>query len=257
MARAEPSRSGAVPSRSSPIVGRESNPGYVAFHAPRFAFLIRTLHRYVRTPTPRILDVGPSHLTPQLARSFDRPVDSLGLEPEADQPGGHHYQFDLNETQHRQRWRADLGAYDVIVLAEVLEHLHTAPELALAYLHQLLAPGGLLLLQTPNAVSLRKRALLLLGQNPFERIRIDPGNPGHFREYTLGELGELLGTTGFTVRASFREHYFDARYARHQTGGEAPRLLSGAFKNVLHGLLPPGLREGITIVAERPRARTP
>jgi hypothetical protein len=251
MPRAEPSSSGAVPSVASPPSGEESNPGYAAFHAPRFAFLIRTLRRHLRTQRPRILDVGPSPLTAQLARGFDCPVDSIGLEPEAGRPSGRHYQFDLNETQRRERWRRDLGPYDVVVFAEVLEHVHTAPELVLAYLHERLAPRGLLLLQTPNAASLPKRAHLLLGRNPFERIRIDPRNPGHFREYTLAELRDLLGATGFMVRASFRRYYFDARFARHQTGREAPRRLSGALKNVLYGILPPGLREGITIVAER------
>ena len=71
-----------------------------------------------------------------------------------------------------------MGPYDVIVFAEVIEHLYTAPELVLPYLRELLVLGGVLLLQTPNAVSLRKRAKLLLGVNPFERIRTERDNPG-------------------------------------------------------------------------------
>ncbi|MDP9149663.1 MAG: hypothetical protein M3O36_06955 [Myxococcota bacterium] len=43
------------------------------------------------------------------------------------------------------------------MFAEVLEHLHTAPELVLAFLRRLLLPQGLLILQTPNAASLSKR----------------------------------------------------------------------------------------------------
>ncbi|HXU02733.1 MAG TPA: methyltransferase domain-containing protein, partial [Polyangia bacterium] len=148
--------------------------------------------------------------------------------------------------------RADVGPYDVIVFAEVIEHLYTAPELVLPYLRDLLVPGGVLLLQTPNAVSLRKRAKLLLGVNPFERIRPERDNPGHFREYTASELKDLLAGAGFSIDQVWMKHYFDVRYARHNRGDEPPQLVVGALKNALYRMLPASLREGITILARRP-----
>jgi hypothetical protein len=233
------------------VRGRESNAGYVAFHAPRFTFLLEVLGHYLPDERRRVLDVGPSHLTPELARRFGGTVDSLGLEPEENVSDGHHYHFDLNAAGSRERWRSDLGPYDAVVFAEVIEHLYTAPELVLSYLRTLLVPAGLLLLQTPNAASIRKRLRLLLGQNPFERIRVDATNPGHFREYTTAELHEIVTGAGFSVIRSWSKFYFDGRYAHHTLGTEPPQPFVGAAKNVLYRLLPPSLREGITILARR------
>jgi SAM-dependent methyltransferase len=181
--------------------GSSPNRGYEAFHRPRFDFLLGVLESHLPKSNARVLDIGRSPLTSLLAEKLAVRVDCLGLEPDGSLPeGGRQYCFDLNDTQHRERWRLALGPYDVVVFAEVIEHLHTAPELVLAYLHELLVPGGLLLVQTPNAVSLRKRVKLAMGLNPFERIRVDISNPGHFREYTAGELREILVSAGFQVR---------------------------------------------------------
>jgi 2-polyprenyl-3-methyl-5-hydroxy-6-metoxy-1,4-benzoquinol methylase len=231
------------------VISGDANPAYVAFHRPRFRFLLDAVRPHVARPGCRVLDVGASQLTALLGAELGLRVDSLGLEPDRQVGAVRHYRFDLNDAQHRERWRTDLGPYDVIVFAEVLEHLYTAPELVLGYLRERLAPGGLLLVQTPNAVALRKRARLLLGTHPYERIRVDRENPGHFREYTAGELRELLTGAGFAIERVWLKYYFDARYARHERGDERPSPLVGAVKNAIYRLLPGQLREGITIVA--------
>jgi hypothetical protein len=228
----------------------EPNAGYIAFHAPRFAFVVELLRSYVRNPgTRRVLDVGRSHLSTKLARELGVRVDSVGLEPDEELPTGRHYRLDLNETQSEGGPPSGLGPYDVVVFAEVIEHLYTAPELVLAFLGRLMVRGGILVVQTPNAVSLGKRVKMVLGKNPFERIRADRRNPGHYREYTLNELTGVLVATGFTVEQTFRRYYFDARFARHEVGDEAPARVRGALRNVVYRSLPPPLREGITIVA--------
>jgi hypothetical protein len=168
--------------------GSDTNAAYAAFHAPRFEFLIDVVARSLGRGVARLLDIGQSPLTPLLARRLGVAVDALGLEPDGPLPSGRQYHFDLNHCQDRCSWRTELGPYPAIVFAEVIEHLHTAPELVLAYLHHLLEPGGMIFIQTPNAASLRKRLTLLLGRNPYQKIRSDPSNPGHFREYTADEL---------------------------------------------------------------------
>lgn len=234
----------------SPRRGWE-NRAYEAFHAPRFAFLLRILKERSPGTPERVLDIGLSPFTASLARSLGSPVDSLGLEFDAELAHGRQYHFDLNDAQDDRRWRTDLGPYDVIVFAEVVEHLYTAPEKVLRYLHSLMAPGGALVLQTPNAAALRKRLKLLLGRNPYERIRLDRANPGHFREYTVEELHGILAQTGFSVRNTWMRYYFDSRFARHETGHEAPALVVGAVKNLVYQLVPGKLQEGITILARR------
>jgi trans-aconitate methyltransferase len=226
------------------------NAGYLAFHRPRFALVVQLVEQEINNRGRRVLDIGPSPLTDLLRHRLGFPVDTMGLEAENETSVGRHFRFDLNEAQERDRWRTDVGPYDLIVFAEVIEHLYTAPELVLSYLRHLLGPGGVLLIQTPNATSLRKRVKLALGQNPFEPIRISRSNPGHFREYTLSELTELLGRAGFRVRQHWMRFYFDARFALHHAGDERPRILRGTLSNAIYRVLPPSLREGITIIAE-------
>lgn len=87
----------------------------------------------------------------------------------------------------------------MVVFAEVIEHLYASPRLVLRFLHHLLSGAGVLLIQTPNAASLTKRVKLLAGSNPYEKIREDATNPGHFREYTASELREYASSEGFEV----------------------------------------------------------
>lgn len=244
-----------MPSRSdtdlASVISGAANPAYAAFHRPRFAFLLKVLRACGPTPTTRLLDIGASQLTSLIADELGVRVESMGLEDRAEAMGVLHHRFDLNAAQDRSQWKLDIGPYDIIVFAEVLEHLYTAPELVLRYLRDLLVTGGALLLQTPNAVALRKRVKMAIGANPFERIRIQRENPGHFREYTARELRQLLAGAGFAVDRLWMEHYFDVRYAHHERGDEPPQLIAGALKNALYRLSPSSLREGITILARK------
>ena len=166
-----PATSGATDKVASvhQVISGDANPAYTAFHRPRFEFLIEVLRSCGASAGSRILDIGTSQLTSLIATAFGIRVESMGLESEAETKQFVHHRFDLNALQDRTG--AALGPYDIIVFAEVVEHLYTAPELVLPYLRELLVPGGALLLQTPNAVALRKRAKMVLGVNPFERIR--------------------------------------------------------------------------------------
>jgi SAM-dependent methyltransferase len=219
---------------------------YTAYHAPRYAVALDLVRRHLPPGGGRVLDVGRSALTGLLHEHLGVPVDSLGFGPDGPTATGRHHELDLDDAQHPDRWRRDLGRYEVVVLAEVLEHLHTAPTLVLAFLSTLLAPNGVLLIQTPNALSLPKRIKPLLGIHPYEPIREDPREPGHFREYTLPELYDLARRTGFEVLHAATYNYFDLRHNRH-TGATRPRWLEAA-KMRLYGALPGPLRPGITLV---------
>jgi 2-polyprenyl-3-methyl-5-hydroxy-6-metoxy-1,4-benzoquinol methylase len=125
--------------------------------------------------------------------------------------------------------------YDLVVMAEVIEHLPVSPSHVFSFLASLLRPGGYLLLQTPNACSLSKRLKMLIGRNPFELIRDDLHNPGHFREYTMRELAGYAGAAGFNVRRVTTANYFS---------GE--RLHSRVAAGISFAL-PAPLRNGITM----------
>lgn len=234
---------------------RGDDDGYVAFHAPRYVYVLDRLAEAGLTPETRVLDIGLSRLTGFIRDRFGCTVDSLGFGEDHDTQWGRHYLFDLNASQDPAVWRRDLPRYDVIVMAEVIEHLHTAPQLVLRFIRSLLKDDGLLLLQTPNAAGLTKRIKLLLGRNPYEMIRLDPTDPGHFREYTAAELRGLARDAGFEVRRTLNECYFDMRYGLHTAAGNRPRPIVGAIMNILYRSLPAPLRYGITM-EWRPRAGT-
>jgi len=230
---------------------RAEDRGYIAYHAPRYAFLLRLLAEQGVIASATLLDIGPSRLTELMRERFGVRVDSLGFGPDHAGDGARHFEFDLNLAQDATRWRKDLPRYKFVVMAEVLEHLHTAPPLVLAFVKSLLVENGLLILQTPNAASLPKRLKLLLGRNPYEMLRIDSSNPGHFREYTISELRRLAEEVGFRVESCMTSFYFDARFAHH-AGYVEPQPVVGCVKNTIYRLLPKGLREGITMVLRKP-----
>jgi uncharacterized protein len=231
---------------------RGRDEGYTAYHAPRYSVLLSLLERYGVGPGTPVLDIGPSRLTSWIREHFAAPVDSLGFGEDGAGPAGRHFAFDLNRAQRVEEWRRDLPRYRVVVMAEVLEHLYTAPQLVLGFVRTLIEDEGLLILQTPNAASLPKRVKLLLGRNPYEKIRLDATNPGHYREYTVRELRALASEVGFTVEESLTDFYFDARFAHRESGeAAARRTFVGGLKNLLYRSFPASWREGQTQVWRR------
>src|SRR4051812_24768678 len=128
---------------------------YLETHRHRWELLLRLVAE--RAPS-RILDVGPGFEAEAMRRRLpDATVDSLGWLDWRYPPREHeqHTELDLNDAQSPDGV-PELGRYDVVVAAEVLEHLYTAPTLVLRYLATALEPDGALIVQTPNAVALKK-----------------------------------------------------------------------------------------------------
>ncbi|MFL5822902.1 MAG: methyltransferase domain-containing protein [Solirubrobacteraceae bacterium] len=216
--------------------------GYVRYHALRYARLL-TVVGETATPTParppHILDVGPNVQTALLRRAHpEAVVDTLGFAHPAVPPRAHerHVRFDLNEAVDPQRRPELERRYDVIVLAEVIEHLHTPPAAVLEYLGGSLDASGVIVLQTPNGAALHKRLALLRGRNPVEPPRACRENPGHVHEYTLAELAGQVRDGGLRVLGLKTENYFGS--------GPAAELYRR-----LGRLLPPTVRHGVTLCA--------
>ena len=207
---------------------------YRRYHERRY----RALMRVVADLGPdRVLNVGPMFET-ELLRASGATVDTLGFANPAFPPreGERHIEWDLNEPGPDGD-----GSYDAIVMAEVIEHLHSAPATVLRRLAGWLRPGGAIVIQTPNAVALHKRLRMAAGRNPIEPIRADSSNPGHFHEYTLDELREAAGAAGLEVGGVRTANYFGT------SRGYA----------ALGRVLPPALRHGITIWLRTPPGSAP
>ncbi|HUI90734.1 MAG TPA: class I SAM-dependent methyltransferase [Chitinivibrionales bacterium] len=221
---------------------------YLHAMARRFCYLLDIVEKIrpeAKKNKASILDIGPSYFTELLRRSFPNDVVyTLGFIHDESR-GGHlprnvkldlknQFDFDLNEVRDPAK-RPAIPAMDIVVFAEVIEHLHTPPLAVLRYIHSIICPGGVMVLQTPNAVSLRKRWAMLKGKNPYEKIRESRDNPGHFREYTKQELLEYLSKAGFAIVSAKFADYF-------------PMLKKDAFVKIF---LPDGFKDGITIVAKK------
>jgi SAM-dependent methyltransferase len=103
--------------------------------------------------------------------------------------------------------------FDVIMLNDVLEHLHTSPREIMVRLVELLRPGGTVFLTVPNLANLRKRLDILRGRTnlaAFELYYSYPGDwRGPVREYVRGDLESLakfLGLVGDVDTVSHMEH---------------------------------------------------
>jgi hypothetical protein len=205
---------------------------YFRTHKRRYALLLDLVEGLAPA---RILVVGPSFESALLRERLpDATVDTLGWFDHRFplREGERHVELDLNDGEY-----PELGAHDVVVCCEVIEHLHVPAARVFRFLATALAPDGHLVLQTPNATALPKRIRMLLGRNPYEPIRDEPGNPGHFHEYTVSELRAAVEEAGLEVERLLTANYFD----------------HGSWKNrayrAVGRVLPATLREGTTVVA--------
>lgn len=130
-----------------------------------------------------------------------------------------------------------LPSYEVILLADVLEHV-ADPGVVLAGARQRLAPGGELIVSTVNAFYLYGTLRVMLGA--------EVTNPEHVASYSQSNLREVMRRTGFEI-VELRGCY--EPYAHR---GLVVRALKRLEAAVLAAF--PGVSAGILCIAN---ARTP
>lgn len=210
---------------------------YLESHAVRYSHIIQTIDPLIQKiletkNTVSILDIGPHYLTGIMKRVYGESVriNTLGWPIDTKivplEMINNHFNFDLNCCQHKEKWICP-DKHDLVVMAEVIEHLYTAPSIVLDFVSTFLRPNGFLYLGTPNAVSLKKRLIMLLGQNPYERIRENYINPGHFREYTFQEMKEYCREVNLSIYDYEIVNYTPAMGLK----GEIVRFLGKKYNN--------------------------
>lgn len=99
--------------------------------------------------------------------------------------------IDFRQTNGGE-WEFEKNTYDMVMLTDVLEHLHNSPRDLLNDLLEFVKPAGFLFVTVPNAVNVRKRAAVVLGRTNlprFEDYYWYPGTwRGHIREYVRHDL---------------------------------------------------------------------
>jgi len=235
-----------------PLVKDSESREYITVHAKRFSYLIQFILEGCEEKSGegmKIMDIGPGFFTDILSKNLPRAeIYTMGFaHPES--RGGHFpefieieeerfIQFDLNLSEDEDKW-VKPKEMDLVVMGEVLEHLHTSPVHIFSFVKSFLKKDGKFIVGTPNAVALEKRLALLFGKNPYELIRLDKNNPGHFREYTIGELREMGKEAGLKLVEHETKNYF----TRFKTKGK----VFDSFTN----MLPVSFRTGINAVFMR------
>jgi SAM-dependent methyltransferase len=192
-----------------------------------------------KCPSGLIVDAGafPGALTRALARHWH--VIALDQEPERGLRAQQRFHAGLSPIEEQtfadamqkigipvfktdietEPWPLASACADAVVLTEVIEHLYVNPIQALLEANRILKLHGILLISTPNLLSIRNRANILRGsmarviQSPFlaflQRSRL--GHFGHVRLYAPTELRDMLAALGFETRFRFYQFgYWDA-----------------------------------------------
>jgi trans-aconitate methyltransferase len=212
---------------------------YRDYHRARFDFLMKAVRALAPADGAKLalLDVGPGLQTAMFRRELPRAtVNTMGFADRliAPRAGERHFELNLDEAV-RGESPYSAAPHDVIVMAEVIEHLTVPADAVLRFLSAWLAPKGTLIVQTPNAVALHKRLRMLAGRNPYQPIRPSRTNPGHFHEYTLEELSAAARAAGLEPVRVERVNYFTY-------GGRLGRAYVRAGP-----VMPPTLRHGMTM----------
>ncbi len=116
-------------------------------------------------------------------------VIGLDIDSEALTKAKNLLKIEIRQADLNGEWGVNAGSYDVVVAAEVIEHLYF-PERVLAKIHEALKPGGILLGSVPNAYSLKNRLKFLFGMKAGTPL----ADPTHINQFSRKEFLKLLKT---------------------------------------------------------------
>jgi SAM-dependent methyltransferase len=93
--------------------------------------------------------------------------------------------------------------FDLIIFAEIIEHLLNDPCKVLREIKRILKPNGTLILTTPNVARLENVTKMISGDNIYDPYSGYGPYGRHNREYNRHELDQLLKFEGFQPTQSF------------------------------------------------------
>lgn len=218
---------------------------YLSNHRERFATEIDLVTEVVPEGA-RVLDVGAAPFVPTAAlAALGYDVRAVDIHPErfAGLIGDLGLEVLACDIE-REPLPLEDGSVDAVLFNELFEHLRIDPIFTLGEVLRVLAPGGVLLMSTPNLRSFRGiRNLVFRNQGhavsggiypQYEKLRT-LGHMGHVREYTTAETVSFLRRIGFEPETLvFR-------------GGHGRGLVG------LGERLAPSFRPFFSVIARRPR----
>ena len=99
------------------------------------------------------------------------------------------------EAKEEKELPFSTSSFDMIMLHDVIEHLHNSPRVLLNDLVDKIKPGGFLFITVPNAGNLKKRLNLMMGKTNLPSFDFYYWSPDpfrdHIREYVKDDLRKL------------------------------------------------------------------
>ena len=139
--------------------------------------------------------------------------------------------------------------FDLVLMNDVLEHLHDSPYPLLCDVLDSMKPRALLFITVPNAASLRKRVALLIGRTNYPPYReffwYPPPWRGHVREYVLDDLLALSRYLRLEVVQRRDIHRMVAKRLK-------ARIARTAYYALMSMVPIPGLRDSLLLLARKP-----
>lgn len=150
-------------------------------------------------------------------------------------------------------------SFDFVIFCETIEHFAFNPVPVLKQIHEVLKPGGVMFLTTPNQATLKNVLKLLYGLSVNESVSnfffdhncYDPQghlNLGlHWREYSMSDLCLLLELCGFSVKS--RRFRLPPLHPKFKKKG-IRRLIQIAYRSLFH-LWPPRIGGILEVVCAK------
>lgn len=145
----------------------------------------------------RVLDIGcgTGSLTLAATRGLNAVV--LGVEPDVQRAAvARSRGLEVICGNVERRLLKERGPFDVVILADVLEHLAEPAEL-LGELTEALAPGGKIIASVPNVAHWTVRLRLLAGKFDYQPLGIMDAT--HLRWFTAYSIRKLFARNGFDI----------------------------------------------------------
>lgn len=187
---------------------------YYLDHRIRYIYTLRELHSCLSKH--RFLEIGSSGFFLKALKGLNEKMEVYGTSY-AEFPGfekkiapfdtAEEFGFFLGNAEKHQ-YQVEPGYFDLVLCAEVIEHMTVDPMGFLSELNRVLDVDGLLLITTPNIVSSRSIFRALNQEMPYNYHNFNKQHIAdrHNIEYSPKLLSALLYSAGFEVLSTVTEN---------------------------------------------------
>ncbi len=199
---------------------------YLMDHIKRFKFLIEVLNDIIieeKNQLKKVLIVSPSFELELIHKAFpDLILHSIGIR--GIHLAGEHINYNLNEADI-STLPLKVRDFDIVIMCEVIEHLALSGKIVFKFISQLIKKNGYLIIQTPNAKSLRYK------------VKKNIKHERHKCVYAIEDIKNSASTTGFKLKKYYFRNYYTYPTIRCNLYNLGSIFLCPSLKEGMTGIL--------------------